>query len=1065
MPKVVPKVVRRSTSSDSGAPARKRSRSSYDEPKETLPQGPGFLRSITLKNFMCHEHLNFKLNERINFIKGQNGSGKSAVLTAVMVGLGARAATTDRGSNIKGLIRTGQKSAVISLTLDNSGYDAFSPEKYGGHITIERSLKDSGGSTYRISSEKESRLRPMQKGELATITDGLGVQVDNPLVILTQETSKNFLRGEDPKKKYRLFLDATRLTTIERWYEKARRNEKITRQAIESKQKSLVALKEEVKKWEREANLHKNRADMKRKIATLKANLLWAKVIEEEKKLDLVNQEKEKKENEVVRFRTEKERLTRKVEEKGELPDLLAQLDRERAEQTARADQLTGQLRELAAQKRDTGLQIRRAEDMARVSAEERDTLRAEIERQRRETQPDYEAEAAQRRRERDALADQLKELQATEKTRAAHLQQVTGSVRQQREELRQSEAELEEMERKRRELEAQQRQYRSSQADPRAVFGPWVAAVERDIEAAVQQRRLRKKPIGPVGAFVRVKAGYEEWKPLVETCLAGLLRAYLVDDKGDLPLVAAILKKHTQNERDRPRAIASKFLAEVHDISTKGINTSSGQHVSVWSVLEIDNPVVANAVIDQARAESVLLLRTEAEARAQMADRQRVPRGCAQALTQAGFRYFPDPNYRTYPVNVPRQARYLQVSMEEVISDLALQLQELRHKAQTATNHLEPAQAALRESQRQESESKRLLDDARRRQGELRRKIRELESHEDPEPVNLQALEEEVNVLDLKIEEHKAEVPALMEKRSNIMEKINDCQKTLDEARAAVQAKLDEVGELRSQQDAVDTLKSKLRRLQDMLDAREQKLMELTESVNQQEEVTRQATATATANGGERTNPTKTVQELQNRIVGLSRTLEDDSRQPKMSAEEAMDRFQTEQLKYQQVEEQIDSWKTALDTLAQMMNERDEKLKNLRTSLGSRVTSHFHTILEARGFGGRLDFQHQNQKLEIEVSPGRLDGGGQTARATCQLSGGERSFSTIAFLMAMWSVVVSPFRMLDEYDVFMDDANRRLGHDMLVTNALALKSQFAFFTPLSIMGSHEDDDRISLMQ
>ncbi|XP_043200471.1 structural maintenance of chromosomes protein 6-like, partial [Amphibalanus amphitrite] len=840
MPKVVPKVVRRSTSSDSGAPARKRSRSSYDEPKETLPQGPGFLRSITLKNFMCHEHLNFKLNERINFIKGQNGSGKSAVLTAVMVGLGARAATTDRGSNIKGLIRTGQKSAVISLTLDNSGYDAFSPEKYGGHITIERSLKDSGGSTYRISSEKapsqyayrsrhstedalidavewmtrhvddgdvvavtsidlsrafdsvdhdvllrklcwalrdphappairslfvpQSRLRPMQKGELATITDGLGVQVDNPLVILTQETSKNFLRGEDPKKKYRLFLDATRLTTIERWYEKARRNEKITRQAIESKQKSLVALKEEVKKWEREANLHKNRADMKRKIATLKANLLWAKVIEEEKKLDLVNQEKEKKENEVVRFRTEKERLTRKVEEKGELRDLLAQLDRERAEQTARADQLTAQLRELAAQKRDTGLQIRRAEDMARVSAEERDTLRAEIERQRRETQPDYEAEAAQRRRERDELTDQLKELQATEKTRAAHLQQVTGSVKQQREELRQSEAELQEMERKLRELELQQRQYRSSQADPRAVFGPWVAAVERDIETAVQQRRLRKKPIGPVGAFVRVKAGYEEWKPLVETCLAGLLRAYLVDDKGDLPLVAAILKKHTQNERDRPRAIASKFLAEVHDISTKGINTSSGQHVSVWSVLEIDNPVVANAVIDQARAESVLLLRTEAEARAQMADRQRVPRGCAQALTQAGFRYFPDPNYRTYPVNVPRQARYLQVSMEEVISDLALQLQELRPRRR---RH-QPPGAGPGGSPRVPAAGVRVQatpDDARRRQGELRRKIRELESHEDPEPVNLQALEEEVNVLDRKIEEHKAEVPALMEK------------------------------------------------------------------------------------------------------------------------------------------------------------------------------------------------------------------------------------------------------------------------------------------------------------
>ena len=89
---------------------------------------------------------------------------------------------------------------------------------------------------------------------------------------------------------------------------------------------------------------------------------------------------------------------------------------------------------------------------------------------------------------------------------------------------------------------------------------------------------------------------------------------------------------------------------------------------MSVWSVLEIDNPVVANAVIDQGRAESVLLLRTETEARSQLAHRERVPRGCAQALTQAGYRYYPDPNYRTYPVNVPRQARFLQVSVEDVI-------------------------------------------------------------------------------------------------------------------------------------------------------------------------------------------------------------------------------------------------------------------------------------------------------------------------------------------------------------------------------------------------------------
>jgi hypothetical protein len=48
-------------------------------------------------------------------------------------------------------------------------------------------------------------------------------------------------------------------------------------------------------------------------------------------------------------------------------------------------------------------------------------------------------------------------------------------------------------------------------------------------------------------------------------------------------------------------------------------------------------------------------------------------------------------------------------------------------------------------------------------------------------------------------------------------------------------------------------------------------------------------------------------------------------------------------------------------------------------------------------------------------------------------MSGGERSFTTVSLLLAMWDLSNSPMRCLDEWDVFLDPANRSVAAKMLV--------------------------------
>ena len=56
-----------------------------------------------------------------------------------------------------------------------------------------------------------------------------------------------------------------------------------------------------------------------------------------------------------------------------------------------------------------------------------------------------------------------------------------------------------------------------------------------------------------------------------------------------------------------------------------------------------------------------------------------------------------------------------------------------------------------------------------------------------------------------------------------------------------------------------------------------------------------------------------------------------------------------------------------------------------------------------------------------LQVDVDSTSGSSQAVvKNTRSLSGGERSYTTVCFIMSLWEAMESPFRCMDEFDVFM---------------------------------------------
>uniref|UniRef100_A0A915K6Y9 Structural maintenance of chromosomes protein 6 n=1 Tax=Romanomermis culicivorax TaxID=13658 RepID=A0A915K6Y9_ROMCU len=183
-----------------------------------------------------------------------------------------------------------------------------------------------------------------------------------------------------------------------------------------------------------------------------------------------------------------------------------------------------------------------------------------------------------------------------------------------------------------------------------------------------------------------------------------------------------------------------------------------------------------------------------------------------------------------------------------------------------------------------------------------------------------------------------------------------------------------------------------------------------------------------------------------------------------------------------QSMKKELKSAQSSLDKMKASYRLRNQMVVAMKARLTVSLKYNFICNLQIQKFGGKLIIDHEDKSIQIKVSKDfvsncvnsnnnvdRKTALNTTFRDLRGLSGGERSFTTVSFILAMWRLMEVPFRFLDEFDVFMDAENRRMATHMFMDfkSGNAIRSQLTLLTPtdLELLRKNPENVRIFELQ
>ena len=152
------------------------------------------------------------------------------------------------------------------------------------------------------------------------------------------------------------------------------------------------------------------------------------------------------------------------------------------------------------------------------------------------------------------------------------------------------------------------------------------------------------------------------------------------------------------------------------------------------------------------------------------------------------------------------------------------------------------------------------------------------------------------------------------------------------------------------------------------------------------------------------------------------------------------------------ELQERVEQVRASRREVMDEVEERAKRWLEVTRDLLDNVNSRYQSLLAWLQATGevRLINQMDIEEAGLELFIG-FRGAQQSRLDPYTHSGGERSTSVMAFLLALQQNVLSPFRAIDEFDLHMDPKNREIVSDFIVSTLEGSNDQYMVITPSQV--------------